>query len=190
MSRSSLRRLAERPFTERERQRAFTLAALVLLLAAALLTLTAGDDGRHPTPRASTPSTTAPPTPSPESEPPRPPRAPARRVERAPKPVTVLARRFLSDYLGYLYGQRRAGGIEGASRSLRRRLAADHPRVPAAARRRRPRVVALEGTRVRGRAATWAVRARVADGEVADFPVEMLITRRGQRLAVVQIGGE
>lgn len=190
MTRSLLRRLAERPFTERERQRAFSLAALVLLLAAALLTVTARRGEHVPaTPRASTATAVTPPLARTERAPTRT-HTPARPAVRAPKAVTALARRFLADYLSYLYGQRRARGIEGVSRSLRRRLAADHPRVPAAARRRRPRIVGMESTHVPGNPETWAVRARIADGKVADFPVELLLARRGRRLVVIQIGGE
>lgn len=191
MTRSLLRRLAERPFTERERQRAFSLAALALLLAAALLTVTAGRDERVPTkPRTSTAIASPLPSDLADANPPTTTRAPARPGARTPTAVTVLARRFLSDFLPYLYGHRRARGIEGASRSLHRRLAADRPRVPATARRRRARIVAFESTRIPGRSATWAVRARVADGKVVDVPVELLIARRSRRLVVVQIGSE
>jgi len=190
MTRPLLRRLAQRPLTERERQRAFSLAALALLLAAALLTVTARHENPPTTPRTSTAAAVTPPSPAAAAPAPTRTHAPARAAVRAPKAVTALARRALSDYLAYLYGQRRARGIEGLDRALRRRLAANRPRVPAAVRRRRPGVGAMTGTRVPDSPATWAVRARVVDGAVADFPVELLIARRGGRLVVIQIGGE
>lgn len=191
MTRSLLRRLADRPLTERERQRAFSLAALTLLLVAALLTVTARRDEHVPLmPRTSTATAVTPPPPAPAEPAPTRTPAPAPRAVRAPKAVIALARRALSDYLAYLYGQRSARGIEGLDRALRRRLAADRPRVPAAVRRRRPGVGAMTGTRVPDSPSTWAVRARVVDGAVADFPAELLIARRGGRLVVIQIGGE
>lgn len=180
---SSLRGWLDRPLRERDRQRAFVLAAAALVLAAAILTLTGRD---HHQPLA----TAAPPT-SPAAVPPPVSPAPAVRAparervpEPAPRSIRRVARRFLAGYLPYLYGQRTARRIDASTARLRRRLAANRPRVSPAARRRRPRVVALEGERAP--AGRWLVRARIADGSVAAYPIELLI--HGRR--VVAIGGE
>jgi hypothetical protein len=181
---SSLRGWLERPLRERDRQRAFALAAAALVLAAAILTLT-GRDHHQPPPAAATPPTSPAAVPPPVSPAPAV-RAPAREREPEPAPRSIrrVARRFLAGYLPYLYGQRPARRIDASTPQLRRRLAANRPRVSPAARRRRPRVVALEGERAL--AGRWLVRARIADGSVVAYPIELLIDGR----RVVAIGGE
>lgn len=187
MIRSTVRQLAEQPIDERRRQQLFALAAIILLLTAGLLSLTAGSRDR------AMQSTRVPLAMPADLELPRswtqvaP--APQSR-ERAPERVIAVSRRFLAGYLPYLYGRRPARAIEHAGRALRRQLAADTPRVPAAARRRRPRVIAVDGERMPSRARAWTVTARIADGKVIDFPVELLVVARAGRLVVAQVGGE
>lgn len=175
----SLRRWLQRPLRERDRQRAFALAAAALVLAAAILILTGRTTERPPlTPTATTatPVAATPPPPAP---------AVRERVrEPAPAPVKRVARLFLAGYLPYLYGQRPARQINAAMPSLRRRLAVNRPRVSPATRRRRPRVLGLRGERAS--AGRWLMRARIADGSVVAYPIELLIAGR----RVVAIGGE
>lgn len=175
----SLRRWLQRPLRERDRQRAFALAAAALVLAAAILTLTQRTTDQPPP----TPTTTIA---APVAAPPPPLASDVRERGREPTPTQVkrVARRFLAGYLPYLYGQRPARRIDATTQSLRRRLASNRPRVSPAARRRRPHVVALTG--VRAPAGRWLVRARIADGSVAAYPIELLIALR----RVVAIGGE
>jgi hypothetical protein len=58
------------------------------------------------------------------------------------------ARRFLAGYLPYSYGRRSARRVEGASAALMRRLASERPRVPAAIRRRQPRLLLVQSAGV------------------------------------------
>jgi len=36
----------------------------------------------------------------------------------------------------------------------------------------------------------WRVTARIADGDIAVYPIELLIAERGGRLVVIGTGGE
>jgi hypothetical protein len=190
---TGLRRWLQRPLDEYGRQRAFAIAAVLLMLAGATLSLTArpAHDAAGPPPRTS--STAAPTTSSPPTSAPLPPAALREREHeraRAPRRVLRAGRAFLAGYLPYLYGRRPARQIEHTTAGLRRRLATNRPRVAPAARRRRPRVVALVGERVLERRGGWLLRARITDGDVAVYPIELLLEQHGQRLVVVQIGGE
>lgn len=97
-----------------------------------------------PTP---TPTATRTPTPSPVA-------TPARRAPTEPGPVRQpqmihAARMFLTVYLAWQYGHATARHLPAASSSLRDRLARQHPRVPAAARRWRVRFRTMQaGARV------------------------------------------
>lgn len=184
-----MRRWAERPLTERDRRRAFGLTVALLVTVAAVLTLTADpapDTDAATTPTTATTATTlpaaasAPPVSSDTSL------AGARR--EVPARVIGHARRFLISYLPYLYGQRPARSVVGASAALRRRLAVNRPRVPVAARRRRPRVVELDG-RPAG-SGRWVVTARISDGDAVAYPIELLIFARDRALVVTQTGRE
>lgn len=198
---SHLRRLLQRPLSERDRQRGFALAAAVLMTAALALTLTSNPTGDErpanrngaalaPAPPipAADPAEAAPVVPTARTSPPAE-RASARSRHAPPPRVARAARGFLTGYLRYLYGRGRAGRIDRASTALRRRLAAERLRVPPAARRRRPRLVSLHGERVPERRA-WLVTARVDDGDVAVYPVELLIALRRGGPVVERIGGE
>lgn len=171
-----LRRWLARPLSDRDRQRAFALAAAALVLAAAILTITGNRPGA---PTASTPP------PSPAAAAPdvsalasrAPAWASAQDTVAVPAAVRQQARRFLAGYLPYLYGRRprSARWLEGAGWQLRRRLAAERPRVAPAARRRRPRAVALKGEQAPS--GGWQLRARIADG------------RSGYQLTLLVVGG-
>lgn len=102
--------------------------------------------------------------------------------------VVRQARRFLRGYLSYLYGQGPARALRGSTDVLRRRLASARLRVPPAARRRRPRVVRVVADPLdRGR---WHVVATVADGGVARYPIELLITTGADGARVAEVSSE
>ncbi|MDO8213908.1 hypothetical protein [Conexibacter sp. CPCC 206217] len=175
---------------ERARQRRFALAAAVLLLAAVALSATR--PANDPTPAPSTTPTTTTTSTTSTSPPPlivSPPRVPAPPAARAPqRRLRQVARRFLADYLPYLYGRASGRRIDGASPQLARRLARTRLRVPPAARRRRPHVRGVHvGARVRD-ARAWQVSARIADGDVVAYPIELLVGVRDGRLVVTAIG--
>jgi hypothetical protein len=208
-----LRELAERPIAERERRRLFALSAAVVLCAAGLLFALrpgAADDPKPtPPPAATRPglgppappvadrSDSAPsPTPGGAEDAGRPAhrarpdtrrRRPAGPAGRVPEGVERAARRFLRAYLPFVYGRGPARAIQPATAALRARLARSRVRVPPAARRRYPRVVAL---RLRAAAAgRFAVSARIEDGGQARYPIELVAARRDGRWRVVEAGG-
>lgn len=171
---------------ERRRLRTFALVAMLLALAAIALSGT-NRPGMENEPAGVT-ATTFEASPPPVAEPDAVPR-----IRQARRPTARLrrtAQRFMRTYLPYLYGQAPLRSLERAAPELRRRLARGERRVPPAARRRRPHVrVLLLGGLVRD-ARAWRVTARVADGDVAVYPIELLIAERRGRLAVIQTGGE
>src|SRR6266508_5032826 len=127
-------RLLARPLAERERRRVFAAVALGLLAAAAALTFIAPPrEHRLASARPPAASVSAPALPTPL------PSAPA-----GPPAVVVRAgRRFLHDYLPYLYGHTRARTFSAASGLLAASLASHPPRVSPAMRRRHPRFADL-----------------------------------------------
>jgi hypothetical protein len=167
-------RLRERPIADSERHAA--MAAIVVLLAGTALVLAhtpAGQPraGKHPVPSSIA-------------------------VVRAPAPpvlapLTVEAARatqvFLAGYLAHLYGHRSSAGIQGATRSLTRSLAAHAPPVPPEMRERQPRVVALRPAAAP--AGLLAARAIVNDGGVVDYPITLLLARHDGRLLVSAVEG-
>lgn len=170
----ALRQLAEHPIAERERRAAFALAAAILLAAAALLLLSAGGS-IQPAPAPTTASQGRAASPAPPLP------APSRGAEAA-------ATRFLHGYLPFLYGRGGARGIRGAAPRLLGRLIGTRLRVPPAARERRPRVEALRVHRIAaGRA---ALTAQIADGDLAGYPIELVLARRAGRWLVVAVGVE
>ena len=72
------------------------------------------------------------------------------------------ARRFLAGYLPYTYGRAHASTIRSATPALRRRLAAQRPRVPVHERSRTPRVVLVQSDSVGHEHAEFV--ALVSDG--------------------------
>jgi len=175
---------------ERRRLRTFAVAAAIL--SAATLALTWAN---RPQPTDKPTVDAAPTQPSP---PPSraavaigtPPRARAQEPKQPSRRLRATASRFLRSYLPYLYGQAPLRTVQGASLELRRRLARERRRVPPAARRRRPRARTLRRGGLVQDARAWRVTARVADGDVATYPIELLIANRGGRLVVIQTGGE
>jgi hypothetical protein len=163
-----LRRFLERPLRDSDRPRLFALAVVLIVAAAAVLALfdDAGSAPDRPRPPAATPAPTAEPISKP-AEPPPPSRVDVARAKR-------VARRFLAGYLRYAYGRGSAREIEGASDELRARLAAERPRVPAAQRRRRARILLLqsEGTTVTALvsdgARRYTIPLELAGGRVVD----------------------
>jgi hypothetical protein len=182
-----LRELLDRPISDGERRRLFAFAAAVVLVAAALLLLLGdgggeGQNAERPGPRP--PVATAP-TPEP----------PPAGVEGAMAPAGApapearrVARRFLSGYLAFIYGQGPARAIGGASAALVARLPRSRVRVPPAARRREPRVVELRapgGDRDR-----LHVTALIDDGGVARYPVSLTLTRRHGGWFVAEVASD
>jgi hypothetical protein len=168
--------LRDRPLSERQRRGALPILAVLLALATLVLVLT---------------------RPSPEHGMPR--QVPARRIlasprsEAAPSPLSApsaalagVSRRFLHGYLAYIYGHAPARRIAGAAAPLSRLLRAHRPRVSADERARRPRLVKLQ-LLSSATAADPRVRALVSDGGVADYPIELVLGRSGDRLLVTGI---
>jgi hypothetical protein len=187
----TLRLFLTRPLADRDRARLFAIAAGVIAAAAGLLALL--DRPAPPQPAATGPppaaprpaATTAPPTavierPSEEGRPPAAAAASHAEVRAAKR----AARLFLAGYLPYSYGRGPARAIAGASPPLLRRLAHERPRVPAAERRRRARLVLLHADGAGKRAA--AVVALVADGARRyTLPLELERARVGWRVTRV-----
>lgn len=171
-----LRELADRPISDGERRRLFAAAALLIVLAAVLLSVT----GQPATTDRPTIEPAAPPS---VVEPPRDEPPGVQGVEgsdastrAAPEPVQRAARRFLKGYLAYLYGRGDADEIDPASPALERRLQRERLRVSPATRRRDPRIADVGARRLeRDR---YLVTATIADGGVADYPVELTLARR------------
>jgi hypothetical protein len=165
-----LRAFLNRPLRDSDRPRLFALAVGLLAAVAAAFALLddAGSAPERPRPTATPSAATMPELVVEAEEPPPPSRTNVRQAKR-------VARRFLAGYLPYAYGRGSARAIEGASAELRDRLAAEHPRVPAAQRRRRPRVVLLQ-TEGRGVTALvddgahrYTIPLEVAGGQVVDI---------------------
>lgn len=168
-----MRAQRDRPITEHERRAAMAVVVVLLAAAALLLTLTQPvSQARHLTPSIELAHEGAPTVSDsgvliPEAR--------------------QSAERFLSGYLGYAYGHIPASRIEGASRSLIQSFEAQPPRVPPAARARRPRVVSLQLSVVP--AGTVAVSAVVNDGGLIDYTVGLTLAREGGQLLVTGLEG-
>ena len=186
-----LRLLWNRPLRDADRRRLFAVAFALIAAAAALL------------PLLERPARTAPPQrPSPA------PAAPAVAVlepvpvapdepagEGARTPVAVsradvaaskrAARRFLAGYLPYTYGRLEPEEIRAATAALRRRLAAEPPRVPAGERRSAPRVVLLQSNTVGSERA--GLTALVDDGR-RRYSVALALVMTGAGWRVARVG--
>jgi hypothetical protein len=176
-----LRAFLNRPLRDSDRPRLFAMAVAVIVAVAAAFALL---DDAGPTRAAAPPERRAaapePPAflPEPPAERPTPPatRADIVHIKRA-------VRRFLGGYLPYTYGADRT--IQGATAELRRRLARERPRVPAAERRRRPRLEHLqtEGA-TRRRAEAIAI---VSDG-ARRYTVPLALSRTPAGWRVTSVG--
>jgi hypothetical protein len=193
-----IRVLLGRPLSERERRRLFALAVAVILLAAGAFALL----GRSSSPaqRATrTPARTPAPRPTPPSSLPATDAAllqapseegqPRKDLQGSHADVAAAkrgARRFLSGYLPYSYGQRGASAIPAASVRLRRRLAATGPRVPGRQRRRHPNLVLVQSNGVGPVRADLV--ALVRDGST-HYTVPLEVTRERHGWIVTAVGG-
>ena len=168
-----LRLFWNRPLRDADRRRLFTIAVALIAAAAAVLTqLERSGPSRRATrpgtmPSAVSPALTPPPSPEPIAAPAQPSQE-GTRTAVAASPAAVAsskraARRFLDDYLPYTYGHGRAQQIDSATAALRRRLAAQPPRVAAGERRRTARVVLVQSDSVGRRRAELV--AFVDDGK-------------------------
>lgn len=161
-----LRARLERPLAEDERRRAFAVGAVTLVVAAAALSLVA--DPPSPDQRAAPSASSRVPPPASEPRP----AAPA-----APPDVLGVARGFVAGYLRHLYGRGRASAIRHAIPGLRRRLAANAPRVSRGMRERGPAVQRLRATALGGR---WLVTATVVDDARVSYPVAVVVAEQPQ----------
>lgn len=178
-------RLRDRPIADQERRRAFIASTVLLSITVGLLALT--------TPAIRTTTAThrsALTAYKPAGQSPAPPLV----VGEGPstpgvlsQPIERVSRRFLSGYLAYLYGHTGVAGIRDVSTGLERSLAAHPPRVSFDMRARRPRVISLAPAAAP--AGAVGVSALVSDGGVADYTVELLVSRGGGRLLVTGLGG-
>lgn len=176
MSLGWIRRLRDRPVGERERRGALAAVAVVVIAATLLLALTA-----------------------PEAPSRRPASAPSRRVGEREAPRATksssestasavrAARRFLHSYLAYIYGRGRAAQVSAATSRLARSLASRAPRVPPSMRARRPRVLALHV--VTAPTGLIEVTARINDGGLVDYPIQLRLAGFGGRLLVTAVDG-
>ncbi|MGC2372379.1 MAG: hypothetical protein WA484_00750 [Solirubrobacteraceae bacterium] len=179
-------RLRDRPIADQERRRAFIASTAVLAVTVALLALTAPAAstttaihgsasaahmlaGRSPVPPSSAPGD-----------------GPSIPGVLSP-PVARVARGFLTGYLAYLYGHAGVARIADVNAGLERSLAAHPPRVSFDMRARHPRVISLVPSAAPPGAV--GVSALVNDGGVANYTVELLVSRGGGRLLVTGIGG-
>jgi hypothetical protein len=95
------------------------------------------------------------------------------------------ARRFLRGYLAFSYGHGRVSEIRDADPRLLRALRGQ--RVPPAARKRRPRIVAL---RLQESASGVAqATATVADGSAIGYPLVFYLERRPRVWVVTRLAG-
>jgi hypothetical protein len=168
-----LRAFLNRPLGDGERWRLFVLAVIVILAGAGALALL-----DRPAPRPQLAMRAPTPGPSPAAPPaaaqagdqvsleaPSEEGSPRKELGGSRADVASAKRaaaRFLAGYLPYSYGRRSARRIASASDALRRRLAANRPRIPARERRRHPRVVLVQSNGV-GRVGAELV-ALVRDG--------------------------
>jgi hypothetical protein len=178
--------LRDRPIAERERHHALLAVAALLIATTTLLALTSPRQdpprrtGASILPRASV------------SRPVVPGAGTVRAIpgEGTITPAAALrtARAFLEGYLAYLYGHAPASGVKDATRALVLSLAGNPPRVSLDMRARQPRVLALHPTpALPGQIAVDAV---VNDGGLEDYPVGLLLARRGGRLLVTGLESE
>lgn len=171
-----------RPIGEGERHRAFLVAALVLVAAAAGLTLV----GRpHEAARNAKPPVHSALLHAPQALPIAPitgaiPAVSGGQVSgTGPAGAMAAGRAFLTAYLRFAYGQA-PPRFPDATPDLRARLAGFHVAVSEA---QRARHLALLALRARPRGTVWEVTALASDG-TASFPIAVIVARqRGRWLA-------
>lgn len=157
-------------------------SACAAALAAVTLLASCGGQRSEPTPTVATP-----PAPGPIIGGGRPaPRDPLSTAERAA--ATSATRRFLRDYLPYLYGRRRAADVAPVTPSVARTLRRSHARVPPAQAARRPRVASLQVVGQTPRSALATIT--VADGGPAPYGLSLTVERRGGRWLIADLGDD
>jgi hypothetical protein len=191
-----VRAFLNRPLRDVDRTRLFALTVAVVLIGAAALAVldgpkqpaapSAAQTDREPAPLRSLPAEPAASPAVPAAAPSEEGQPPAA-LEASRADVTAAkraARRFLAGYLPYSYGRRGARRIANVDARLRRRLLRERPRVPAAERRHRPRLVLLQAHGVAPRAGELV--ALVSDGARRyTVPLELARSRAGWRVTDV-----
>lgn len=175
-ARTWIGRQRDRPIADHERHTAIGAVIVLLATVAALLTLnqpaSQASHAAHPPShgRQVTPSTTA-----------------QLDTSALTTEARRVARRFLTGYLAYTYGQAHASQITDANLSLIRSLPPRPPRVPPAARARHPRVISLQPAISPG--GQLGVRATVNDGGLIDYSIDLALGSQDGRLVVVSLDG-
>lgn len=168
-----MRSQRDRPIAEHERRAAMAVVVVLLGTVALLFTLTQpASQARQVTQPIDRIATGAPAASDPSALTPE---------------ARQTAERFLAGYLGYAYGHTTASQIKDASQSLIRSLESQPPRVPPAARARRPRVISLRATAAPAGEVT--LNATVNDGGLIDYTVGLTLTRESGRLLVTGLDG-
>jgi len=106
----------------------------------------------------------------------------------APAQADRVARRFLRAYLALLYGRGDLDDVRDVTPAVRRALRSSLPRVPAAQRLRRPRVVDLRLTRQAD--AAVLVTVSIDDGGVAIYPLVFTLDRRADTWVVSRLADD
>lgn len=206
-----LRAFWARPIRDAERLPAFVLAATLVIGCALLFALLGRQDEAKPSPeRRTLPEPVAPDAPPAAADAPpaqaelesaahpgpslaADPAAGAERARAAQRgqrrrlaSAERVARRFLSGYLRFTYGQGDAAAIRSISPGLERRLAAAAPRVDAQTRALRPRVSALQAENL-SRASVDLI-AFVDDG-ARSYSFPLRLTRAGGAWQVSGLAG-
>jgi hypothetical protein len=128
-------------------------------------------------------------------------RATANRLLPAPRPAPAAATgepslsaatgpalRFLHGYLASSYGRGRVQAIRAASRELIAALRRGRPRVPPAARTRRPRIASLQ---VLSQApGTAQATATISDGSGVEYPLVFHLDRRASGWTVTRLADD
>jgi hypothetical protein len=168
-----MRSQRDRPIAEHERRAAMAVVVVLLGTVALLFSLTQpASQARRAAQRSDRTAPGAPAASDPSALTPQ---------------ARETAERFLAGYLGYAYGHTTASRIEDATRSLIHSLESQPPRVPPAARTRRPRVISLSPTAAP--AGKVALSATVNDGGLIDYTVGLTLTHQGGRLLVTGLDG-
>jgi hypothetical protein len=170
------RQLAARPI--RDRRRTFAVC-VAILAAAAVLLFSLPDRGPAPMPPP------APPSPGPLVD-----GGNGGESTRPASPPELAARRFVTDYLAWVYGR---GGspatLRAASPELTARLRNDQLRIPPAARARRPEIVGIDSHPIRAEQ-LFSVTASIGDGSVT-YAIDLTVARdRRGRWRVIDVGAE
>jgi len=171
----------------RAARRALMIVIPPLLLAALVATFAIAPSGRGGDAPARRPTAQHRPPGTAVVPPSRPPPAPAAH-EPALSAATDPALRFLRGYLAYSYGRGRVQAIRDADPKLIASLRQPRPRVPPAARTRRPRITTLQ---VLPQApGTAQATATIGDGSGLQYPLVFYLDRRAGGWTVTRLGDD